>query len=455
MLKAALIAFLALAVGVFPLTVEGAAELDPASLSVEQKEWPKAEFRFRLTEPEGVSGVEATADGKSLPVGFTAFGEDKDRKESTAYLFLIDRSDPKRAKTIEANKALVPRLLDRLEPESKFAVYAFASDLEPVAEFGATKDDVRERLKLLKAGGMATELYRDAIEAIKVLEKVEASRKALVIFSDGRAEDTTFTLEQVLAKAREAKVTIFAVGYAEAAPLTVHLQSLRRLAAETGGLFAEADMATKREPDAFTRDFPSFLTSGGLAVIDQAGVKPFETVTLEVITKDNRVLKHSYTLAAAGPVEPVTETPASAEIKPPLPPDKKKWMLLTVLGLVVVFFGVLLLALSTGRKNKQAATAPRHVYARLKLLDADGTEHVMSTTALRLGRGSDNDVTLRNDSISRHHAEIHRARDGSFAITDLGAGNGVLVNGAKVQHSPLKHEDIIELGEVRLRFLIA
>src|SRR5207237_9534219 len=106
-------------------------------------------------------------------------------------------------------------------------------------------------------------------------------------------------------------------------------------------------------------------------------------------------------------------------------------------------------------KKPAPAGGERRVYARLKVLDADGTEHVMHATALRLGRSADNDVTLRNDSISRHHAEIHRTRDGSFAITDLGAGNGVLVNGEKVARAPLKHEDIIELGEVRLRFLIA
>jgi len=225
---------------------------------------------------------------------------------------------------------------------------------------------------------------------------------------------------------------------------------LRRLAAESGGLFAEADIVTKKEPEAFTRDFPTFLTSGGLAVVDLTGVAPGGTIALDVTTKENRVLKHTYTLAAA-------EAQPGEDTAPPLTgsvPAKKKWPLFAGIGGAVLLLVGVLVALA-GKRAAKPAEGPRHVYARLKLLDADGTEHVMSTTALRLGRGSDNDVTLRNDSISRHHAEIHRARDGSFAITDLGAGNGVLVNGEKVERATLKHEDVIELGEVRLRFLIA
>ena len=43
---------------------------------------------------------------------------------------------------------------------------------------------------------------------------------------------------------------------------------------------------------------------------------------------------------------------------------------------------------------------------------------------------------------------------GGTPITELNAGNGVLVNGKQVEKAELKDEDVIELGEVRLRFLI-
>jgi hypothetical protein len=410
------------------------AEQAVVPLAIEEKNDPaRVEFRFRLAEPEAVASVEATATGAKLPVQFTPFAESA--RHSSAFLFLLDATDPKRAKTVEANKATIQRLVERADPATQIAVYSFAANLEAVAEFGTPRSEVVERLAKVKAAGLATELYRNAIEAMQVLAGLEAARKALVLISDGRAEDTTFTLEQVVARARELGVVIYGMGYAETPQATIHLQSLRRLAAETGGPFAELETGTRREPETFAHDFSAHLLSGGVAVADLTGVAPGAPIEFEVRTVSQRALLHTFTRDAAAT--------ATAQA-----PDRRRWLL--VAGALVGLGALAFLLL-----RRKAESAPKQVYARLKLLDSDGTEHAMTTTALRVGRGADNDLTLRNDSISRHHAEIHRARDGSFAITDLGAGNGVLVNGEKVERAPLKHEDVIELGEVRLRFLIA
>ena len=120
-------------------------------------------------------------------------------------------------------------------------------------------------------------------------------------------------------------------------------------------------------------------------------------------------------------------------------------------GLLVL----VLVAVIARRSRKEPAPAEGPVYAKLQVLDGDGTELLMRSTALRVGRGADNDLALKNDSVSRHHAEIHRTREGDFTITELNSGNGILVNGEQVTKTTLKNDDIIELGEVRIRFLIA
>jgi hypothetical protein len=134
-----------------------------------------------------------------------------------------------------------------------------------------------------------------------------------------------------------------------------------------------------------------------------------------------------------------------------------------ILAGAMASLAVILLAIGAvvARRKRQAAAeaaallAAAPVYAKLQVLDGDGTELLMRTTALRVGRGKDNDLALKNDSVSRHHAEIHRTREGDFTITELNAGNGVFVNGEQVSKTKLKNDDIIELGEVRIRFLIA
>jgi len=352
------------------------------------------------------------------------------------------------------------------------------------------------------------------MEAIKVLEKVSAGRKAIILFSDGKAEDTTFTLDQTTALARQAGVAICGVGYAEKPSATIHLQSMRRLAAETGGYFVEADIRTKKIPERFADDLLAKVRSGGHAVVDLTPLKAGKQVDLEVHLDGHDPYKCSYTLTKLAPLEPKPEpvkiadnkkvdevankvdevakkvadmaknveaVPAkveeaakkvgeenrkvqeeaaaakkqadeAAEAVAVATASKKRRILAMVGGGLLVV--ILLAAVALGlRKKPVPAEGP--VYAKLQVLDGDGTEVLMRSTALRVGRGMDNDLALKNDSVSRHHAEIHRTRDGNFTITELNAGNGVLVNGEPVTKTTLKNDDIIELGEVRIRFLIA
>ena len=73
--------------------------------------------------------------------------------------------------------------------------------------------------------------------------------------------------------------------------------------------------------------------------------------------------------------------------------------------------------------------------------------------SISIGRHSDNDFVLSNDSVHRHHAHFHISPDGVPTINDLDTTNGVMVNGSRVDRADLQSGDLIELGEVRLRFV--
>ena len=68
-----------------------------------------------------------------------------------------------------------------------------------------------------------------------------------------------------------------------------------------------------------------------------------------------------------------------------------------------------------------------------------------------IGRGMENDLCLPDHSVSRHHAVI-RSDEGDAAIYDLGAANGVVVNGRRVKEQRLMPGDEIYLGKTLLRF---
>jgi uncharacterized RDD family membrane protein YckC len=70
---------------------------------------------------------------------------------------------------------------------------------------------------------------------------------------------------------------------------------------------------------------------------------------------------------------------------------------------------------------------------------------------VHMGRELDNTLRLPDPSISRHHCVVRKA-GGAYEIQDLQSSNGVLVNGNRVQSSPLRDGDRITLGQVQLTF---
>jgi hypothetical protein len=68
-----------------------------------------------------------------------------------------------------------------------------------------------------------------------------------------------------------------------------------------------------------------------------------------------------------------------------------------------------------------------------------------------VGRGTDADLQLLDQGISRRHIDIQF--DGNFAtVYDLGSTNGTAVNGHEVGSQVLRHGDVIRIGHTRLVF---
>lgn len=84
-----------------------------------------------------------------------------------------------------------------------------------------------------------------------------------------------------------------------------------------------------------------------------------------------------------------------------------------------------------------------------------GQEFVLSGDRMVLGRGEECDISINHPSVSRVHAEIRRVGDGRYEFVDLGSANGVRVNGVELPSTLLDGRDVLELGDVFLKFLPA
>lgn len=84
---------------------------------------------------------------------------------------------------------------------------------------------------------------------------------------------------------------------------------------------------------------------------------------------------------------------------------------------------------------------------RLLLKQKDGTTQELQFTQgpVSIGRGADSQVFLPDPSVSRHHAVIQSAEDGTWMIEDLDSASKTFLNDQPVRKAKVKHGDVIRI----------
>jgi ABC transport system ATP-binding/permease protein len=82
-----------------------------------------------------------------------------------------------------------------------------------------------------------------------------------------------------------------------------------------------------------------------------------------------------------------------------------------------------------------------------------GEEYPLIDERLTIGRAEDATISVNHNSVSRLHCEVHALGEGRFEIVDKGSSNGVRVNGADLRRGIIEAGDVIELGDVKFKFV--
>ena len=89
----------------------------------------------------------------------------------------------------------------------------------------------------------------------------------------------------------------------------------------------------------------------------------------------------------------------------------------------------------------------------------DGVTLRLEQRVSRLGRSTDNDITINDELVSKHHAVIEARHfpdtevPFEYFIEDCGSTNGTYVNDQRVDLCQLHHDDIVRLGVNNFRFV--
>lgn len=421
-----------------------------------------------------VNNISAQAGQLELPVNMA----ENNLQNSTSVFFLIDTSDPARQNVINRNIQQIEKILTGSTKNYNFGLASFDKKLRILAPTGSSNEQIIAALKTIKAEGRTTELYRSLLLTIEKLSRSASKRKVIYLFSDGQAEDKAYFHADVIKAARKKGVVINSIGFPRSVSLSVALQTLRRLSEETGGIFVESDNNFTLPAKFYRAPFANVNTGGEFsvdlgplaevsrasqAVVSLMFYSDIGDIAMKVpvtISVNNAVRAESL---AAVPQPPVRALPAQPEIRiiaPISEPEKLNiwlWYALPI-AIVLLFLISLVTLILTYRKqpakdgsgvNIQHQTKP---FAYLVTQEENSKRYPILNTTWRIGRSRDNELVLDDNSVSRLHAEIHRYNNGNFFLLDMKSLNGIYVNEEQVSKKKLEEGDIIEIGDIFLRF---
>jgi hypothetical protein len=428
--------------------------------------------------------------GKALEAKFDAF-DPAVKGATTAYLIQLLPNN-RRATLSQMGDAVVT-FTDRRDGKRRFTAYSFANDLTLISDSGASKNEFVRQMIAVKPASGTIQLYKNTLRALDDLSKEPGDRKNLVVLADGTSDDTGYSHDQVVKAARDAGITIHVLGYYDDRTDRPKFQTLSRLAEDTGGYAAEIKQGGKDlTKDIVTSRFVGeVLENGGLLNATLTGTPGPQTVEISADLADGTNLKTEEKVEIPAAPQQIFETPPerTSGTEPPenVSSGPLDWFAdnAMLVSLLVVLLGLGAAGYAIYRPGAVEHAAAEHatdsrttednntkppedegegellrgadgkpaVYGWLEMLDGNALRHPLRTTNVRVGRHRDNDICLLNDSISRRHAVLHYNADTRrFVITDLGGGNGVVVNKTKYKTRELNDGDTVELGEVRLRF---
>ena len=384
-------------------------------------------------------------------------------------------------------------ILPELGPGAEAAVFTFDDQSRLVQARTSQVEDLRHALAGVSMSGRYTALYDALYDASRYLRDAPGKRKAIVLLTDGRDENSALKIEDGLRVAEDSHIPVYAVGVGQ-----VDERVMRRIAKLTGG-------------DYFP---PGSGTAALLASRIAAGPGPPEMAVENPAGAPGRV--------SATPPESAPRTSGARTALAPAPApstgSRRAWWFGVALALVAA---LALAWITLGQRSRprcatcrrplpdrlsecafcarEPATAPpsrSRPPAEAKAAPTDRTvvvgtaptivarvgpgteEYLEKTVVLRerpvlsvtrgpgmglvyevktsaptsLGRAKVNDIVLNADvAVSSEHCRI-RPEEGRFVLHDLKSTNGTFVNDRRVTRHPLTEGDTIQVGETYLQF---
>jgi len=463
-----------LAFGIAAAMPAQADTLNAACVSVVENETEDFVCQVRTSAGKKLNSVTAeTSGGRGLTADVETYQWTKNR---SAWIYLVQKSG---VSSTEYSKMV--EFLGRaafIVGRQAVGVGTYTDRMSERATLGSFRtqlDRVYRDLRNASPESGTPSVLQAARDAIDEIKDYEADRKSIVLLVNDTAPSGGPSIQDIIDLAREHSIVLFPVLFSDKA--VSPLGDIERLADETGGVVTNfANMSTsdiQNEASGFSEKLengsiatiPAAGISDGTELVFTAEVEGGQTLTSNAVRVDRKT-DDAWHVGLAGLLE-----------------DN----LITILAIAGLGLGAGLVFTSLRRSKTAAPAYPTGAYSGgyddrqagyndyddyeatdetvilapggsgqalgwLELLDQDIPPVPINGRRVRIGRHTDNDLRLTNGSVHRQHAVIDIGPNGTVVIRDLDTRNGVIVNGTRYAERELANGDVIELGEVRLRF---
>jgi hypothetical protein len=490
------------------------AKVDPRSLTITPNtEKKEVSVSFRLSDSPKVASVEAATSGKNEKLSTIWNSWETDSSPGCSWMLVLDTSDPRRIKTIVRGIETLKSFLPGLRKQDTAGIYTLALNLDEACPLETNPENALKALGQVKLttqdSSKTTLIFSNLRAGLKKFESSKSARKAVLLMTDGKDETPggaaaqDIECKKLIQEANRLGVIIHTIGYAETTADQSYFSALKDISSQTEGLFVGAGIANKELPQGYLDTLHLITRGAGRVTVNLSTLQQPAPLTLTIKTFDNRSSNLEIPVSKVAEAlgikpSPAAKTPDAQQQNPSGASDqpsqaaeapgegqgnnpakdktKSQKPAVSQMALLAGGAGILVLALLIGRsrgqrrlkeqeeKNRQIEAERTRVtlertrepdpLAWIEMCDAQQSKHPIKLDTLKIGRGNHNDLVLRNDSVSGNHCIINLSRQGKWTITDINSGNGVLLNGQQVQQAQLKHGDVFELGEIKMRFLL-
>jgi hypothetical protein len=374
-----------------------------------------------------------------------AFALSSSAQEIPAIVALtIDTSGSISSDLLEQIKRLAIGTLEALPAGSQVAVFSFNDQSTKILERTADAAAVQQALQGLQRAGRYTALYDALHDASRYLQEAPPARKAIILVTDGKDENSAVQIEDGLKIAVLSKVPVYCVGVG-----SIQEAVLRRIAKLTGGEYSAMTATQSAQLARHIAELP----------VPASAAPP---------------------AAAAAPVD----APGPASVTAPAADNT--WLYVIVGALVVASaFGAAYflrrgpapdwappggaaeggfedeeegadrtLVMRSPEVGQVERTVMLKLQPNLTITRGVGEGHVFNLgadSAVSIGRAPTNDIPISDNAVSGEHCRI-RPEDGAFVLHDLKSTNGTFVNEKRIERHRLSEGDVIRVGETHFQF---